>query len=152
MTLRWILAALHLLALGIGLGAVYSRARLLKGLRDAARLPEVFLADGYWALAGALWLVTGLLRAFTGLEKGAAYYLHHPLFHVKLTLFVVILLLEIRPMLVLIRWRQARRRGETPDLGAAPGLAKISHAQAGLVVIILLLATAIARGLLYPTN
>ena len=30
MTIRWILAALHLLALGIGLGAVWSRGRLLR--------------------------------------------------------------------------------------------------------------------------
>ena len=31
MTLRWLLAAVHLLALGIGLGAVWARARSLAG-------------------------------------------------------------------------------------------------------------------------
>jgi len=149
-TLLWITATLHLLALGIGMGAIYARARLLKGLRTPDQLSGVFLADGLWGLAGALWLVTGLLRAFTGLDKGTAYYLGHPLFHVKLTLFVIILGLEIRPMILLLRWR--RERSGSPDLSPARGMARTSHLQFGLVFLIVLLATAIARGLFYPTG
>jgi putative membrane protein len=147
MTLRWIFATLHLLALGLGLGAVYARAKSLRGPLDDAGLSRVFLADAFWGLAGLLWLITGLARAFGGLEKGTAYYLSQGLFHAKLGLFVVVLVLEIWPMITLARWRYARRAGNLPDTSKARALAAISHAQAGIVVVIVFLATAIARGL-----
>ena len=34
MTVRWLLAAVHLLALGVGLGAVWARGRALAGELD----------------------------------------------------------------------------------------------------------------------
>jgi putative membrane protein len=147
MTLRWILATLHLLALGFGLGAAYARSRALKGKLDDAGLSRVFLADTWWGIAGLLWIVTGVIRAFFGVEKGTAYYMGTGLFHAKLGLVVVILALEVLPMTTLIRWRSQRKRGETPDTSKARALAAISHAQAGIAVIIVLLATAIARGM-----
>jgi putative membrane protein len=92
-------------------------------------------------------LTTGLWRAFGGLEKGAAYYLQHPLFHAKLGLFVLVLLLAIWPMITLIRWRLALRGSRDVDVSRAPSFARISFIQLGLLVVILLLATAIARGI-----
>ncbi len=152
MLVKWLFASLHILALGLGLGAVYARAKALRGPLDSAGLSRVFLADMFWGIAGMLWLVTGLVRAFGGLEKGTVYYMAQPLFHAKLTLFVVILVLEAWPTITLAKWRFARRRGETPDTSAARRLASISHAQAGIVVLIVLLATAIARGMWMRTG
>lgn len=76
MLIRWIVAALHLLALGVGLGAVWARGRALRGELDAQGLLRVFYADTLWGIAAGIWIATGLARAFTGLEKGSAYYLH----------------------------------------------------------------------------
>ena len=87
MTIRWFLAALHLLALGIGLGAIWARSRALGGTLDAAGLKRVFYADNWWGIAALLWLVTGLLGAFGGLEKGTEYYLTNTLFLIKMGLF-----------------------------------------------------------------
>src|SRR5690606_30086389 len=75
MLLRWWLAAFHLLALGIGLGAVAARSRALRAPMEESRLRSAFLADSLWGLAGFLWIATGLWRAFGGVEKGTAYYL-----------------------------------------------------------------------------
>jgi putative membrane protein len=147
MTLRWLLASLHLLALGIGLGAIFARARSLGDARATRDLRSVFLADNLWAAAGALWLGTGLWRAFGGIEKGAAYYLGHPLFHAKLGLFLAILVLEVWPIVALVRWRIALRGGGSPDLGRAPRLARLSYLQLALLVPIPFLAAAIARGI-----
>jgi putative membrane protein len=147
MTLRWLLAALHLLALGIGLGAVWARGRALKSPLHAADLRRVFLADNVWALAALLWLSTGLWRLLGGLEKGTAYYLHNHIFLGKMGLFVLILLLEIWPMITLIRWRRRVSRSELPDTRIAPRLAQISFVQAGLVVLMVFAATAMARGM-----
>ena len=60
---------------------------------------------------------------------------------------VAVLLLEIIPMLTLIRWRVETRRGIPVDARRAPTLASISYAQAVLVIIMVAAASAMARGI-----
>jgi putative membrane protein len=149
MTVRWLVATFHLLALPLGLGAVWARGRALAAARSNADLARVFIADNLWGLAAGLWIVTGLWRAFGGLEKGTAYYLNDRVFYVKMGLLFLILLLEIAPMTTLISWRVAIRRGKAIDLRPAPAFARISQAQAVLVVLMVFAATALARGFFY---
>lgn len=145
----WLAATLHLLALGLGLGAIAARAYTLRPPVEAARLPSVFLADTLWGVAALLWISTGLWRALGGLEKGSVYYWHSDAFWVKMALLGLVLVLEIWPMLTLLRWRLRRARGEALDLSAAPWIARISAAQAVLVVAMVFAATALARGLFF---
>ena len=151
MTLRWLIASLHLLALGIGFGAIYARSRALRRASTPADLAPAFLADTWWGVAGLLWLVTGLWRAFGGLEKGTEYYLHHPLFHAKLTLFVLIVLLEVLAGVTLMRWRGAARSGGAIDYGRAKLISRIGHVELLFILVMLFLGTAIARGIGYPS-
>jgi len=146
MLIRWLFAAVHLLALGVGLGAVWARGRALRGQLDAAGLRRVFYADSWWGVAALLWIGTGLVRAFGGLEKGTAYYLGNHLFWGKMSLLVLILLLELGPMIALVRWRMELGRGTQPDTRAAPAFARISFVQAVLVMLMVLAATGMARG------
>jgi putative membrane protein len=146
MSLRWLLSAVHLLGLGVGLGAVWARALALKGLLDPAGLRRVFYADSSWGIAAIMWIVTGLWRAVGGLEKSTSYYLHNYLFLAKMGLLVLILVLEISPMIHLIRWRIATARGEALDTRRAHRFAAISMVQAVLVVLMVLAATGMARG------
>lgn len=147
MTLAWLIAVLHLLALGIGLGAIFARARSLQTARRRPRLHTILFADNLWAVAGVLWLVTGLWRAFGGLDKGATYYLQNPLFHAKLTLFVIIVLLEIWPMINLIKWRRTTGRGKPVSLAKARKMALVSYLQTLIAIAIVVLAVGIARGM-----
>ena len=148
MVVRWLLAAVHLLALAIGMAAIWQRGRALKAQPlDRAALANVFQADTWWAVAAVLWLGTGIPRAVSALEKGPQYYFHNPLFHAKLTLFVVIVAMEILPMLTLIRWRRQVAKGEAVDTARAATLARISTAQAHTLVLMVLLAAAVARGI-----
>ena len=142
-----IVSSLHVLALALGLPAVFLRGRALRGHLDDAGLRRLFAADSVWGVAAALWLVTGLLRAFAGLEKGSAFYLGSSLFWTKMTLFVLIVALEIRPMLTFIRWRQARAQGAMPDTSAARGLYVVTHVQMALTVLMVFVASLMARGL-----
>jgi len=146
MTVRWLLAALHLLALGVGLGAVWARGRALRGALDASGLRRAFYADTWWGVAALLWIGTGLLRAFAGFEKGSFYYVHNHFFWTKMGLLAAILILELGPMITLLGWRQRVARGEVPDTQAASRFARISFIQATLVVLMVLAATAMARG------
>ena len=149
MILRWIFATLHLLALGIGLGAIVWRARSLRANIDSDGIRRVLFSDNLWGLAAVLWISTGLVRAFGGLEKGSAYYLNNNVFWIKMTLLVLILLLEIWPAITFIRWRIQMARSQTinfaPELPQR--LASISMVQSALIVAMIFTATALARGL-----
>ncbi len=142
-----VVASLHLLALAIGLPAVFLRGRALKGPLDMDGVRRLLAADNAWGVAAVLWIVTGLLRAFGGLEKGAEFYVRSPLFWVKMTLFLGILVLEVRPMITFIRWRMQLRRELPVDTAAARGLYTLNHIQLALVVVMVFVASMMARGI-----
>src|SRR5580765_8431718 len=145
---RWLLAAVHLLALGIGLGSVWARARLLgASTLDGPTLRRALAADAWWGVAALLWVASGLWRLLASTEKPTAYYVGNHVFWTKMALFGAILVLESRPIVTLGVWRRQLARGETPDLSTAPGMARTSYMQAVLVILMVLAATAMARGL-----
>jgi putative membrane protein len=149
--LRVALAAFHLIALGIGLGAVLSRGNALREPLTTGSLQRAMRADALWGIAFAIWLVTGLWRLFDETEKNIDYYTHNSLFITKMVLLAVILGLEIWPMLTLVQWRRALSRGTllkeavTPMTGRR--IATISHIQALLVVLMVFAAAGMARAL-----
>jgi putative membrane protein len=150
MALRWLLAATHLLALGIGLGAIWARARALRVLTrgpDEAALGRALVADSWWAVAGVLWIGTGLARLFAGREKTPDYYYGNHFFWSKMVLLGILIVLEVAATRSLARWRIAVRRGERPAIEGAAWLAQVSHVQVVLVILMLLAATGMARGL-----
>ena len=146
--LRIVLAVLHLVALGIGLGAVWARARALSADRlDAARVHRALLADAWWGIAALVWIGTGLWRLFAGTEKATGYYLSNHVFYAKMGLLALILLLELLPMATLIRWR--RVGAATIAAGASPvgrRIATFSYVQAAIVVAMVVAAVMMARG------
>lgn len=113
---------------------------------DAEGLQRLFVADNTRGVPALLWLATGLLRAFGGLEKGTHFYLSSTLFWAKVRLFATILALEIWPMWTFMGWRIQRRRGEMPDTSRAGVLYLLNHIEMGLVIIIVFVASFMARG------
>lgn len=148
MSVQWFLAAVHLLAFAMALSAVLARGRALRSVSDDApsTVRSVLIADNMWGISALVLLITGGMRAFGGYEKGSEYYLHQPLLHVKMTLFALILILELAPMIRFIKWRIGLVRGTRPDLHHASLFARISHLQALLVVLMMIAATGMARG------
>ena len=148
--LRITLAIVHLVALGIGLGAVWARARALGERpldRHAAR--RAFAADGWWGIAAVLWIATGLWRLLAGTDKATAYYLSNHVFFAKMGFFAAILLLELWPALTLVRWRRAAARGGSSWTPHAPSAARIrvlSYVEAVLVIAMVSAAVLMARG------
>jgi putative membrane protein len=141
-----VVSALHVLALAIGLPALLLRGRALRGQLDADGVRRVLAADSAWGIAAVLWVATGLLRAFAGLEKGTQFYLHSSLFWLKMTLFVGVLALEAWPMATFIAWRRRLGRGEAVDTSRTRGLYAVNHAQLVLVVVMVFVASFMARG------
>jgi putative membrane protein len=143
------ISALHVLALGMGLGGVFARGRALRAVAggDTSAVARVLFADNFWGIAALLWLATGLTRAFGGIEKGADFYLYNGFFWVKMGLFTTVLALEIAPMVALIRWRIALGKGATPDTTRAATFVRLNDAETAVMVAIPFAAAATARGL-----
>jgi putative membrane protein len=132
--------------------ALKQAARELPGT-DAVR--RAFKADAHWGLAAALWLATGLWRYLGSTEKSTDYYNSNHVFLTKMALFVLVVALEVRPMLTLIRWRRAVGSGERQtaavgvgviDAATARRMARISYVQGAIVTIMVFTAVAMARG------
>lgn len=147
---RIVLAALHLLALGIGLGAILARWITLRRPLDPAAVKRVLHFDNQWGIAAALWIVTGVWRWVGSVEKSSGYYNTNHLFLAKMGCLALILALEVWPMITLIRWRRALGRGaaveQLPGRASARKLSAISAVQGLLVVAMVFLAAAMARG------
>jgi putative membrane protein len=149
--LRITLAVLHLLALGIGLGAVYARARALHKVDSTnGSLARAFAADNWWPVAALLWISTGLWRVFAATEKTTSYYWTNHIFLAKMGFLLAIIALEIWPTVTLIRWRKATATQTLPpsaQLGAtARRIARISDVQTLLVIAMIVAAVMMARG------
>ncbi len=154
-----LIASIHYLALGLGLGSVFMRGRYIRALQGAAAveragtLKSLFAADNVWGLAAFLWLASGVARAFGGLEKGTAYYLGNPLFAVKMGLFLLVLALEIPPMITFIKWRLSLAKGQAParidEHVFLRRLYQLNSAEVLLICLIPVVASMMARGIGY---
>jgi putative membrane protein len=148
--LRVALAALHLIALGVGLGAVLTRGNALREPVSSGSLHRALSADTVWGIAAALWVITGLWRLFGATEKPTSFYTNDSYFIVKMALFVLIVALEVWPMMMLLKWRRSMQRSAlTKDIvvpATARRIAMISHIEALLVVLMVIAAAAMARG------
>lgn len=147
--LRITLASLHLLALAIGMMATVLRGSALREPLTDASLRRALRLDVIWGIAAVLWIATGLWRLLGGIEKPLAYYATNHLFMAKMGLFALIFVLEIWPMLTLMRVRAALARGTDPAPIISPAarrIALIGHLQATLALIMIFLAVGMARG------
>lgn len=148
--LRLTLASAHLLALAIGMMATVMRGSALREPPAVESLRRGLRMDVIWGIAAALWVVTGLWRLFGATEKPTAFYMDNLWFHVKMSLFVLIVLLEIWPMLTLTRWRKLARSGAAPASFMTQAIGKrialIGHIQATLALGMVVAAVSMARG------
>lgn len=148
--LRLLMAAFHLLALGLGMGAVITRGNTLREALTPDSLRRAFRADNLWAVAAVLWLVTGLWRMGAGLEKAREYYEMNYIFLTKMGLFVLIIAIEIGPAITLMKWRRQLRGGHSPasfaPLATARRIAMVSHVEALILVLMIFAAVLMARG------
>ena len=142
-----VLAYVHFVAL-IGTASLLVAEHLLlrPGISGAA-LHRLRAVDGFYGGLAAATLVTGLMRMFWGV-KGSAYYYSNPVFHTKVTLFVLIGLISIVPTVGFFRWSRAALK----DAAFAPPPADVRRVQMLmrvqllLLLLLPLLAAAMARG------
>jgi len=113
---------------------------------NAAVVRRLTRVDLIYGIAAVAVLATGLARVFLG-AKGAAWYGHQPLFHAKVTLFVVIGLMSIKPTLTFRRWRQQLdATGALPPEAEVRATRRLVMIQAHLLLLLPLAGAMLARG------
>jgi putative membrane protein len=140
-----LLSAIHLLTLALGLGAVFVRGRALARPLDDAGWRRLLAADNAWGVAAGLWIASGLARVFFG-GKEPGFYARNGFFWLKMGLFGIVFVLELRPMTTFMRVRSARRRGTQLPLFTVETYQQINTAEVVLVVTIVFVAAFMARG------
>lgn len=103
--------------------------------------------DVIYLTATFIVLLTGLARTWLGM-KGTAWYWQQPLLHVKLTLFVVIVLMAVPCTLAFRRWlKQLNAKGTLPDAADVRRVRRLVMIQAHIMLLIPLAASLLARGI-----
>lgn len=113
---------------------------------NAAVVRRLGRVDVLYMVAAIAVLATGVARTVWGI-KGPDWYWHQPLLHLKLTLFVVIGLISIKPTLAFRRWgRQLAATQVLPSSDEVRTVRRWIMVQAHLVVLVPLAAAMLARG------
>jgi putative membrane protein len=132
----------HFLGLAAFVAALAVELALFARRVDGRTARKLAMADLVYGLAAALVIATGLLKVFAG-DKPAVYYGHNALFHIKLTLFVVIFLMSIYPTVHFIRSRRAAD-GDIVEYPALVG--RLLKIEIVATVLLPLLAVMMSRG------
>ena len=143
-------AFLHHVAAFTLVAALVVELVLIREELNAKTARKLQLADMVFGISAGSVLAVGLLRVFF-FEKGAAYYFHSAPFIAKLALFALIGLLSIYPTVKFLSWRPAVKQGQAPsvDAGTLRAIRAVIHLELAGVVLLILCAALMARGIGY---
>jgi putative membrane protein len=105
---------LHFIGIMTLMGALIAEHLLLKPGLNKEQINQLALVDLVYAVSVVIVLTTGLLQWFV-YGKDSAYYLSNPIFHIKLTLFIILGILSIMPTIKFLRWRKQFKAGTVPE-------------------------------------
>lgn len=143
-----IIPYLHYIGIMALMGSLISEHLILKANMGSEQIKSLAGIDLVYGLSAILVLVTGLLRWFIYGKFGSDYYLSNPLFHTKLTLFVILAVLSIFPTLKFLKWRRQVKSGHDPDITekAVKRLLMFIRFELLIMIVIPLLAVLLALG------
>ena len=113
---------------------------------NSAVVERLVRLDAIAQVAMASVLGTGLVRIVWGI-KGASWYATQPLLHLKITLFVVMVLLSIAPTLAFRRWRRSlRATAALPPDSEVRKARRLVMVQSHILPVVAVIAVFWARG------
>jgi putative membrane protein len=147
MTLEAILAYLHFSAILALVVFISSEAALCRAEWMNERIVQRLVSvDRIYGISALFVLLTGLARTWWGI-KGAGWYWHQPLLHLKIGLFILVVLMSIKPTGMFRRWRgQLDADGTMPTPHEIKTARRWVMVQAHIIAIIPLAAVFLARG------
>lgn len=146
MTTDLLIRYFHFLGIFVVFAAVLGQHLLLKGTVSRAMIAKAQRFDIAYAVAVVIVLGTGLLQWFSG-AKPAVFYTSNPVFHTKLTLFLIVGLVSIYPSVYMGK----QKKGDPAELVTIPkGIVHSIRLELLLLVVMPLLAVIMAKGLGIP--
>lgn len=147
MTLESVLAAVHIVAILTLVVFLSSEAALCRSeWMNAAVVQRLARLDIIYGISAGVLLLSGVARVVWGV-KGMGWYVSQPLFHLKVTLFVLAGLMSIKPSIDIRRWvKQLRADGSLPSDTAVRAARRWIMWQAHLIPVIAVIAVFWARG------
>lgn len=143
-----LVAYLHYVAMiSIAVILVLEYLACVPGIADN-RIRKLARVDLFYMVAAVLALGTGTARV-VWYGKGAAFYLHNPVFYIKLALFVAVGLMSIPPTLQYLRWLRSLGAGAA-NVAADYQVLRVRRyiaVELILFAFIPLMATFMARGI-----
>src|SRR4051794_35467402 len=107
-----LIAYLHFMAMvAIAVTLVIQHMLCVPGLTDA-RIRLLARVDRLYMVAALLALGSGIARVIW-FGKGVSFYVHNPVFYIKIALFVAVGLLSIPPTLQYLRWLRSLEASTT---------------------------------------
>ena len=143
-----LIAYLHFMAMiAIAVILVMQHMICVPGLTDA-RIRLLARVDRLYMVAALLALGSGIARVIW-FGKGVSFYVHNPVFYIKIALFAAVGLLSIPPTLQYLRWLRSLETSRAPAVAHYQVLRARRYILAELVLFVLipLMATFMARGL-----
>jgi putative membrane protein len=144
-------AFLHHIAAFVVVGALMVELVVLRNELTIPSARSVLRMDMAYGVAALVLLAAGFVRVFYT-EKGSMYYFSSGPFLVKLALFIVVAVLSIYPTVKFMSWRKALREQRVPDFdaGTRRKVRLLIHVELTLILVIILMAIMMARGIWYP--
>jgi putative membrane protein len=143
-------AFLHHAAAFVLFGALFAELCLLRQAITASIARTLLRVDAIYGISAGLLVVVGLIRVYYT-EKGSTYYLHSGTFIAKIVLFVIIGLISIYPTRTFMGWRRVLSANGVPALDDVQrsSLKRIIHLELALLLVLILCAALMARGIGY---
>ena len=147
MTLEAVLAAIHIVAILTLVVFLSSEAALCRTeWMNAAVVRRLARLDMIYGIAAGVLLLSGVARVVWGV-KGMGWYVSQPLFHLKITLFVVAALMSIKPSIDIRRWlKTLNADGSLPADEAVRRTRRWIMWQSHLIPVIAVIAVFWTRG------
>jgi len=147
MTTELFLRYLHFVSLLAIAGTLTTEAVMLKTKLPRRSLSVIARVDLWYGIAAITLLAAGLTLWLTGIGKPTEWYTRNWIFHLKLTLFIIVGLLSLYPTIFFIR----KRKGDPDEEVPVPTLIRFSvYAELALLAVIPFLAGLMARGIGLP--
>ncbi|HKP95411.1 MAG TPA: DUF2214 family protein [Fibrobacteria bacterium] len=134
---------LHFLSLIVLCGTLLAENVLIRNSLTRKELSRIASVDAVFGLGAVSTLTAGLLLWFK-YGKGTAFYLKNPVFHAKLSLFLIVGLLSIVPTVFFLK----QRKGAPEEVVAVPAsVSRILRIELAIALLIPLFAVIMARGI-----
>jgi putative membrane protein len=143
MTPEILVRYIHFISIFALVSTVVAEHLLLKKEMTRAEISRVSRIDAVYGLAAILVVTAGLILWFSGIGKPSVYYSRNWIFHLKVTMVVLVGLLSIYPTVFFIK----NRKGNPSDLIIIPSaIFMLIRIELLLLLLTPLLAALMARG------